>query len=188
MLVDGITLAAGSGLGIQMLDDSRRGPQFPSLPANGSLWELTQAVGNQPAGIYEYSRSIWSLRSPQYSLLTYDLSGTVFGSPEAGQRVMLFVAPRSFVIQGGFAGAIAKALQPSTSTQEFSIVHTPEDGSANFVGTIVFQDGNDTAEFQSNSMDDILVKRGETIVVFAPQTTDPALADISITLCGFISA
>lgn len=188
MLSDGLTLAAGSGLGIQMLDDARRGAAFPLMPADGALWELTQVVGTQGPGIYEYSRNIWTLRSPQYSLLTYDLSGTVFGSPEAGQRVMLFVAPRSFVIQGGFAGAIAKALQPSTSTQEFSIVHTPEDGSANFIGNIVFQDGNDTAEFQSNSMDDILVKRGETIVVFAPQTTDPALADISITLCGFISA
>lgn len=188
MLVDGITLAAGSGMGIQMLDDARRGSPLPIGPADGALWELTQATVNQPLGIYEATQGTWKLRSPQYSLLSYDLSGTVFGSPEAGQRVMLFVAPRAFVIQGSFAGAIAKALQPSTSTQEFSIVHTPEDGSANFVGTIVFSDGNDTAEFQSNSTDDIHVKRGETIVIFAPQTTDPALADISITLCGFISA
>lgn len=188
MLSDGLTLAAGSGLGIQMLDDARRGSQFPANPVDGTLWELTQAALGQPLGIYESNQGLWTLRSPQYSLLSYDLSGTVFGSPEAGQRVMLFVAPRSFVIQGGFAGAIAKALQPSTSTQEFSIVHTPEDGSANFIGTIAFHDGNDTAEFQSTSMNDILVKRGETIVVFAPTTTDPALADISITLCGFISA
>jgi len=187
MLTDGLTIAAGSGLGIEMLDEARRGTQFPQVPTDGALWELTQAAGNQGPGIYEFTRNVWTLRSPQYSLLSYDLSGTVFGSPEANQRVMLFVAPRSFVIQGGFAGAIAKALQPSTSTQEFSIVHTPEDGSANFIGNIVFSDGNDTAEFQSNSMDDILIKRGETIVVFAPQTTDPALADISITLCGFIS-
>ncbi|MNY55231.1 hypothetical protein D3C86_1911890 [compost metagenome] len=103
-------------------------------------------------------------------------------------KVLFFVAPRSFSITGSFAGAIAKALTPSTSTQEFTIVHTQEDGNANFIGTIRFTDGNDTAEFVPTSTEDTHVKRGETIVVFAPSTVDPALTDISITLCGFISA
>lgn len=186
MIADGLTLAAGSGLGIQMLDADRRGPAFPPSAVANELWELTAPLGNQPAGIYEYFTS-WTLRSPQYSVLSYDLSGTVFGSPNPGARVMFFVAPRSFTLQGSLSGAIAKALSPSTSLQEFSIVHM-HNGVSDFVGVIRFTDGNDTGEFVPNSPSDIKVLRGDALIVLAPDSVDPALTDISFTLCGFISA
>lgn len=186
MLIDGITLAAGSGLGIQMLDDARQGVAFPDSPVAGQLWELTQVAGTAQPGIYEFSTE-WSLRSPQYSMLSYDISGTVFGSPDAEARVLFFVAPRSFKIQGGFAGAIAKALSSGSSTQDYAIAHTHNEVTT-FIGIIRFKDGDDTAEFIGYSAADVLVQRGDTIVVLAPSLVDPVLADISITLCGFISA
>lgn len=186
MIADGLTLAAGSGLGIQMLDDDRRGPAFPTNAVANELWELTAQLGTQPPGIYEFS-TVWTLRSPHYSVLSYDLSGTVFGSPNPGARVMFFVAPRSFKLQGSLAGAIAKALSPPASTQEFTIVHM-HDGSQEFVGTIRFTDGNDTGEFIPGSQIDIQVLRGDALVVLAPDSVDPAMTDISFTLCGFISA
>lgn len=186
MLVDGITLAVGSGLGIQMLDDARRGAAFPDSPVTGQLWELTQAVGQKQPGIYEFTSS-WNLRSPQYSLLSYDISGTVFGSPESSARVLFFVAPRTFSLQGGFAGAIAKALTPGTSNQDYTIAHT-HGGVTDYIGIIRFKDGDDTAEINGTSVADIVVHRGDVLVVLAPDAVDPVLADISITLCGFISA
>lgn len=186
MLADGITLAAGSGLGVQMLDAERRGPAFPLDAVPGTLWELTEQSGNFPAGIYEFNTS-WTLRSPQYSVLSYDLSGTVFGSPEPSARVLFFVAPRSFTIQGSLAGAIAKALSPPTMTQDFTIMRN-RNGASSFIGTIRFTDGNDTGEFISASPVDIPVLRGDSIVVLAPDSVDPVMTDISFTLCGFISA
>ena len=186
MIADGLTLAAGSGLGIQMLDAARRGPAFPLDAVLGDLWELTEQSGNQPPGIYEYSTR-WTLRSPQYSVLSYDLSGTVFGSPEPSARVLFFVAPRSFSIQGSLAGAIAKALTPPTMTQDFTIMRN-RNGVTDFIGTIRFTDGNDVGEFITGSPADIPVLRGDSIVVLAPDSVDPVMTDISFTLCGFISA
>lgn len=186
MIADGITLAAGSGFGVQMLDDTRRGAAFPSTPASGDLWELTVQVGNNVAGIYQYGTA-WVLRSPQYSLLSYDVSGTILGTPDAQAKVLFFVAPRAFTIQGSFAGAIAKALQASTSDQDFTIVLT-RNGQPTYLGVIRFTDGNDTGMFIANIPQDVQVMRGDTLVVLAPDLVDVSLADISITLCGFISA
>lgn len=186
MIVDGLILAAGSGFGIQMLDDARRGAAFPQEPVTGDLWELTAQFNKDVPGIYEYS-GVWVLRSPAFSVLSYDVSGTVFGQPDPGAKVLFFVSPRSFKLQGTFAGAMAKALMPASSVQDFSIILT-RGTQTQFLGVIRFEDGSDTGQFVVDLPQDVQVLRGDTLLVLAPDQVDASLADISITLCGFISA
>jgi hypothetical protein len=186
MIADGLILAAGSGFGIQMLDDARRGAAFPEQSNLGDLWELTVQVGQDVPGIYQMF-DIWTLRSPAFSVLSYDVSGTVFGQPDPGAKVLFFVSPRAFKLQGTFAGAMAKALMPASSTQDFSIILT-RGQQTQFLGVIRFEDGSDTGQFVVDLPQDVQVLRGDTLLVLAPDQVDASLADISITLCGFISA
>lgn len=185
MLSDGLTLAAGSGLSIRMLSEDRRGPGFPLSPVAGDLWELTADSEPYPEGVYEFT-TLWTLRTPKANVLSYDISGTVFGSPEASAKVMFIVAARSFKIQGGFAGSIARTLNVSAVQQDFTI-NIQRDTGLTTVGTIRFAPGTENATFIPASNDPVTVQRGDAVVVVAPDTVDQYIADISFTLCGFLS-
>lgn len=186
MLIDGITLAAGSGLSIMMLDDARRGPEFPQSADVTDLWELTEAAGDNTTGIYEFTTTGWVLRNPSRSLLSYDISGTVFGKPEANARVMFFVSPQTFYIQGSLAGALARALQAPTVRQDFPI-NILRGNTLVPVGIMRFEENTELGVFVPNSSEPLRVLRGDTIVVLAPDVVDELIADISFTLCGHIS-
>ena len=185
MRIDGLQIAAGSGFSIQMLDDARRGPQFPSSPTAGSLWELTEQSGVNAPGIYEFHQG-WNLRNPAYSALTYDLSGTVLGKPDASAKVLYVVASRTFYLQGSLAGAIAYALQAPGSQQDFSVGITRKSEYIP-VGTIRFNAFVEEAEFVPATTDPIRVERGDILIITAPDLVDSTIADISITLCGYLS-
>lgn len=185
MIADGLQLVAGSGLSIQMLDDARRGPQFPSSPTDGSLWELTEVSGNFIPGIYEFHQG-WNLRNPAHSALSYDLSGTVLGKPDPSAKVLYVVASRTFYLQGSLAGAIAYALQASSSQQDFSVGITRKSEYIP-VGMIRFKAYVEEAEFVPATTDPIRVERGDILIITAPDLVDSTIADISITLCGYLS-
>lgn len=184
MKADGLTLAAGAGFEIQMLDDARRGSAFPQ-GTPGALWELTEAVGNNQPGIYEFTTS-WILRNPAYSALTYDLSGTVLGRPDPGAKVLYVVVPRTFYIQGAMAGAIARALQAPSTQQDFAVNVLRGNQQIN-VGIIRFSDGVEMGEFIPSSANPIQVQRGDAVLILAPDLVDQNIADISMTLCGYLS-
>lgn len=184
MKTDGLTLAAGAGFEIQMLDDARRGASFP-IGTQGALWELTEAVGLNQPGIYEFQDS-WVLRNPAYSALTYDLSGTILGRPDPGAKVLYVVASRTFFIQGAMAGAIARALQAPGSVQDFT-VNVLRGNQQISVGVIRFNDGMEMAEFLPSSPNPVQVLRGDAVIILAPDVVDQNIADISMTLCGYLS-
>lgn len=186
MLADGLTLAAGAGLSIQMLDDSRRGPEFPSSPTDNMLWELTVQIDNQVPGIYEYTRNAWVLRNPSSGAIAYDVSGTVFGRPDPGVKVMMFASPRAFAFQGSLAGAIGRSSGIPSTRQDF-IVNISRATGPEGVGILRFEAGSDEAVFIPNSYEPIQVHRKDIIVVFAPDTIDEYLADVSFTICGYLS-
>jgi len=182
MLIDGLTVAAGSGFQIKMLDDTRRGPAFPDTPNTGDLWELTDSVN---AGVYEYQTQ-WILRNPAFSALSYDLSGTVFGKPEPSAKIMYYVASRTFYIQGALAGALAYALQAPALAQDFPITLT-RNQSPMYIGTIHFDAFSEKGQFNPASQEPIRVQRGDIIMITAPDVVDELMADISFTLCGYLS-
>lgn len=182
MLIDGLQIAAGSGFLIKMLDDSRRGPAFPENPTPGDLWELTESV---TAGIYEFQTQ-WILRNPALSALSYDLSGTVFGKPEPSAKVLYYVASRSFYIQGALAGAIAYSLQAPAVAQDFPITVT-RNQQPMFIGTMHFDAYSEKGQFNPSSQEPIRVQRGDVIIITAPDVVDELMADISFTLCGYLS-
>lgn len=185
MLTDGLTLAAGSGLGIKMLDDARRGSAFPA-GANGDLWELTQQSGNNGPGIYEFFNGSWILRNPAFSALSYDLSGTVLGRPDPGAKVLYSVAARTFYIQAAMAGAVAHALQPSSTEQVYTVLVT-RGLETIAIGSFTFSQGAEAGVFTPASSEPIRIQRGDVILVTAPDVIDQNLADISFTLCGYLS-
>lgn len=185
MLVDGLTIAAGGGIEIRMLDD-RRGPELPVSAAQGDLWELTEYVGNNPKGIYEYANGIWVLRNPSISALSFDVSGSVIGTPNPGDRVMFFVTPRTFEIEASLAGGIAAALTPPTMVQDFE-VQISRNGELINVGYIRFDAESYNGYFLPASSAPIKVLRGDALLVFAPFNVDPGLSDISFTICGHLS-
>ena len=185
MLTDGLTLAAGSGLGIKMLDDARRGSAFPA-GVNGALWELTQQSGNDGPGIYEFTNGSWTLRNPSFSALSYDLSGTVLGRPDPGAKVLYSVAARTFYIQAAMAGAVAHALQSGSTEQVYTVLITRALETI-VVGSFTFTPGVEAGVFTPASSEPIRVQRGDIILVTAPDVIDQNLADISFTLCGYLS-
>lgn len=185
MLVDGLTIAAGGGIEIRMLD-ARRGPAFPASAAQGDLWELTQQSGNDGPGIYEFFNGSWILRNPAFSALSYDLSGTVLGRPDPGAKVLYYVAARTFYIQAAMAGAVAHALQPSSTEQVYTVLVT-RGLETIVIGSFTFSQGVEAGVFTPTSLEPIRIQRGDVILVIAPNVVDQTLADISFTLCGYLS-
>lgn len=188
MLVDGITLVAGSGLGVRLLDDARRGLELPiGQQSNGDLFELTHNSGENISGVYEYQNNRWSLRTPHYSLLSYDISGSVYDKPVPDAKVLYFVAPRAFHLLGGFAGAIAKAEVEAQLGQAFYVT---VDTGADFipVGTMYFAAGSTEGQFTSTFDQDILIRRGDILIVTTDASADSQISNISFTLCGYLSA
>lgn len=185
MLVDGLTISAGGGIEIRMLDD-RRGIEFPQAPLQGDLWELTEHVGLNPKGIYEFTGSEWVLRNPHISALSFDVSGSVFGAPVAGDRVMFFASPRSFSIEASLAGAIAAALTAPAYIQDYSVA-VSRNGNLLPLGTIRFEAGSYLGRFIPSSSATFNVYRGDILMVFAPFDVDPDFTDISFTICGHLS-
>lgn len=189
MITDGLTIAAGGGISIKMMDD-RRGPTLPPSGGLGDLWELTEEVGIDIPGIYEYSVYGWTLRNPSSNALSFDISGTVYGKPNAGDKVMMFVTPRSFTIQASYAGALAQALTPPEVQQDFTVNITRAStaaGSLETIGVIRFEAGVSSGVFISSTSAAIKINRGDMIVVFAPFSIDPFIEDISFTICGHLS-
>ena len=189
MIVDGITIAAGGGINIRMIDD-RRGPELPGSGGLGDLWELTEEQGVNVPGIYEYSTFGWTLRNPSISVLAFDVSGSVYGRPNPSDKVMMFVTPRTFTIQASYAGALAQALTPPASQQDFAINVTRaghNDGSLEPIGVIRFEPGSSTGYYIPSTSAAIKINRGDMIVVFAPSAVDPFLEDVSFTICGHLS-
>ena len=185
MLVDGLTISAGGGLQIRMLDDARRGPVLPTSPSFGDLWELTEYEGMNPPGIYEFVDS-WALRNPSISALSFDVSGSVFGTPNAGDRVMFFVSPRTFEVEASLAGAIAASLTAPTITQEFQVSISRNEMLTN-IGLIRFDPYTTTGYFIPAQSSPVKVLRGDILMVFAPFDVDPTFADISFTICGHLT-
>ncbi len=185
MLSDGMTLAAGAGLSIAMLDDTRRGNVFPSGASNGDLWELTEQLEAFGPGSYEYQNR-WVLRNPAVSALTYDISGTVLGRPDNAAKILYIVAARTFYIQGAMAGAIARALVAPDTEQDFSVSILRGNEFVG-VGSIHFEPGIENGEFRPLSQLDIRVQRGDVLNVIAPDVVDQSIADISFTICGYLA-
>lgn len=186
MLIDGITLAQGSGFGVRMLDNSRRGPNLPE-GSFGDLWELTQQEGNNVAGLYENTGNMWVLRNPSYSIISYDISGTVFGQPNPDAKIVYYVSPRAFFLNPSFAGCIAKAEVEPVTNIDFN-VHVENINGVSFVGIMRFLAGSVDGEFIPMSSDPIKVNRGDVLTVTAPGFIDGQISNISFTLCGYISA
>lgn len=185
MLSDGLTLAAGAGMGIQMLDDARRGTDFPA-GTQGDLWELTEQAGQFGPGIYEFFDGLWVLRNPAYSALSYDISGTVLGRPDSAAKVLYIVAARTFYIQAAAAGAVAYAMQAPDVEQDFSII-IQRGQQVIPVGSVRFSPGVEQGVFFPSSNDPIRVQRSDALLIFAPDIVDQVIADISFTLCGYLA-
>lgn len=186
MIVDGITIAAGGGIKVQMID-GRRGTTLPGTASVGDLWELTELQGQNVPGVYEYSAQGWILRNPQHNVLTYDVSGTVFGKPNAGDRVLMFVTPRTFEIEASYAGALASILTPPSIVQDY-VVNVMRAQTYDTIGVIRFNPGETRGEFIPTYYNtSVKVYRGETLIVIAPFEIDPYAEDVSFTICGTLS-
>lgn len=185
MLTDGLTLSAGGGLNIRMLDDARRGPEFPA-GAEGDLWELTEVQGQLSTGVYEYASGAWVLRNPSLSALTYDLSGTVLGKPDPGAKVLYVVAARTFFVNAAAAGAIAYAMQPPGETQDFAVTILRGDVPIN-LGYIRFEAGQTSGQLIASGSEPMRIQRGDAVTIVAPDVLDLDIADISFTICGYLA-
>lgn len=184
MLTDGLTVSAGGGIKVRMLDD-RKGPQLPDTADIGDLWELTEDVSGA-VGIYEYSESGWTLRNPSESIISYDVSGTILGSPNPGDRVMMFVAPRTFYVNNSLAGAVAVALSAGQIAQDMEVSIVRNEVTIP-MGIIRFAANETRGTFIPYSTGAFQILRYDALLVFAPFDVDPSFADISFTICGYIA-
>ena len=183
MITDGLTVLAGSGISLKLLGD-RTGSELPVEGAEGDLFELISSP-TAHGGIYEYTATEgWVLRNPLNQLLTYDISGTVFGSPNPGDKVLMFAAPRSFDLLGDMATATAVCLNPADRTQvlDVSILRNEVQHT---VGSIQFEAGKTRGVYVPNASN-FPVFRGDMLIVFAPFDVDPLFSDISFTISGYL--
>lgn len=183
MIADGLTLIAGGGLSLRLPDDLR-GPELPSTGIMGDLFEV-ESSPYAHGGIYEYTFGGWVLRNPQNQLLTYDIAGAVFGTPNPGEKVLMFSVPRSFKLLGDASTVIAVSLNAPDREHDFEVA-VSRDGSLNSVGIIRFSAGATVGEFIANtSIFDVY--RGDVLMVFSPFDIDPLFTDITFTISGYLS-
>ena len=184
MRIDGLRLMAGGGLRLE-LDESRRGAELPSNASYGDLFQ-TEDSPTAFGGIYEYVvPGKWVLRNPQSQLMTYDISGTVFGTPEPSDKVLMFAPARTFKILAHESCVTGVSLMAPQWDHDFEIV-VQRDGQLQGVGYLRFAEGSQVGEFiPSESVFE--VRRGDMLVVFAPYDIDQQFADISITISGILS-
>lgn len=192
MLIDGLTLAHGSGFSVRMLDDARRGNVLPDSAISGQLFEITESYTEQDgtyvvAGVYEGDGYRWFLVNPSYSVLTYDISGTVFGQPKPDAHIVYYVAPRTFYLNPGLVGCIARTQVEPLQTLTFDI-NVERVGQPTKVGEMTFHPYQTEGTFTPASNEPIRILRGDVLTVTAPSLVDSQASNISFTLCGYISA
>ena len=183
MIVDGLKLIAGGDMVLTLTGD-RKGDTFPDAPQLGDLFEM-ETNAWQFGGIFEFTERGWVLRNPLSQLLTYDISGTVFGSPEPGAKVIMFSPPRTLKFIAHESTALGSAVNAPEWEHDFEVVFQ-RDGALTGIGIIRFEAGSTSATFIPTSAV-TEVRRGDLLMVFAPYDVDPMFADISLTLTGVLS-
>lgn len=105
----------------------------------------------------------------------FEIAASVIGPPDADEVVMIYVAAHDAMIQE--SRSFARALTPPTGTATFRVF---KNGTQ--VMTATFAPGQGSATIALTGGE---VRIGDTIVVRAPAVSDPAIADVAVTIGGY---
>lgn len=179
MLIDGIELPATASITKSVSGNS--GATLPGTVTNDAYFELTAQDGANIPGIYKGIGGVWTFVSGTEEE-SYDLAVTVSGAPADAAIVMRFIAPRQFTIPEDFAGSLGSSGTAATASSVFTVKRD-----ATTEGTITFAASGSTGTFAQSTSGDMVIAKGEVVSIEAPGTADATLADISLTLRGFLS-
>lgn len=115
--------------------------------------------------------------SPSAATGPYDLGLYLPGQPEAGAVLLQYVAPRSFTLPAGLTGSQGYAGTAATAQADLDL---QRNGAS--IGTITFAAASSTASFSLAS--ETAFVAGDRVLVVAPPSQDPTLAELSITFKG----
>lgn len=189
MLVDELKVAHGSGISKAVLDNSKRGINFPSSPSNGDVFQLTQTLGNKNPGIYTYNSTDtdWIIDSPDNSIVPYDISGQVSGKMTASAIISRSIAVRTYVLRPGFEGCLAQSVVGAAAQTIITIKRISRQGTESILGYLTFAAGNNVGTFSQNGSSPMYISKGESLIVQAPNPADSTLADMFFTLAGALA-
>jgi hypothetical protein len=119
---------------------------------------------------------------PSWSPLPYDIACAVSGAPAASAIVLNHAAVRNFEMDDDLAGSVAEAQVAATASTVFSV----ERNGVQFA-TITFGIASTTGTFVTAGAGLETFAPLDIITIVAPGTPDATLADIAITLYGWMA-
>lgn len=117
---------------------------------------------------------------PNANYPRYDVAGGCAGKPSASQKILIFKVSQAFVLKAGLPTSQAFSAVAATASTTFNI---QKNGST--IGTIIWAISGTVPTFTLAS--DTSFAIGDTLMVIAPSSADTTLADIGITLQGFLT-
>ena len=109
----------------------------------------------------------------------YDLALSITGKPSASASVLNFCVVDPFTMPSNLVGSVAKSITASTGTAVFTITKNGTE-----IGSITFSAGSTDGVFTFATAQTFQI--GDFIRISAPSTQDSTLANIGITLKGFL--
>ena len=184
MLHDSPRVVGGSRISSELIDESKRGVAFPVSPLDGDAFQLTVGIQDYIEGIYIYSGSNvdWLLQE-EVEQYPYDLALTIYDRPRSNDIVAKFMASRAFILKADFDNSMARANDVSSDAVVFTINKLETNESVTQLGTLTFNTGQSEGVFAPNiSSKEMLIMRGETVYVQAPEVRDATLKNVDITM------
>lgn len=117
-----------------------------------------------------------SANPPQWISIPYDVSGTIFGKPSAGDTVQRFVAVRAFSVAASLAGSTAKCDAAPTASVTITFY---KNGSS--FGSVTFGAGATTGAFSGTAT---TFNTGDVITAVAPAVADATFGNCAFTIAG----
>lgn len=186
MIVDGLELSDESRVTRHLMDASKIGTEFPSGPADGDVFELSQTFNGNAPGIYMYvgAESRWVVKYPNFDVIPYDVAGAIFGKMNDADIVCRHLSVRSYRIKQGFEGCAAYAAVPGTADVYLEIFRVSRNGTQTKLGDLYFAAAESVGAFVQNGSGDMFLSAGETLMIQAPNPVNQDLADIAFTFAG----
>jgi hypothetical protein len=183
MLHDSPIVVGDSRVTYQIVEEEKRGSVFPPNPNTGDYFQLVLGNMNYVEGIYVYTEAEDWMHQEEVEPNPYDLALTIFDRPKAGDVVSKFLASRSFILKADFHNSLARANEYSSTTAIFAINKIDLNENHTQLGLLTFTYGNLVGIFTANiPSKDMLILRGETLYLKAPDVRDSTLKNIDITI------
>lgn len=111
--------------------------------------------------------------------LSYDLATYIVGKPSSNEALLRFRSARTFNIVADQTSGQFKSGTAATSITTFTIKKNSV-----VIGNAVFPAGGTSATITLSAS--VVVNVGDMITITAPATVDATLADIDVTLIGYL--